>query len=129
MAHPLRGRTAIVGVGHCSTCAPAVSTHAITLETKYGVPAVAIHTEKFDKVVKSVAKMGGLPQAALVKAALERGLWASGNETRLTVDGITWAVQRYRDPTNDYAGSVTQEVGSGPGAGPADFGSAPPEDQ
>src|SRR5690606_32540065 len=36
------------------------------LETKYGVPAVAIHTEKFDKVVKSVAKMGGLPQAALV---------------------------------------------------------------
>lgn len=60
------GHAAIVGVGHCSTCAPAVSTHAITLETKYNVPAVAIHTEKFDKVVKSVAKVAGLPQAALV---------------------------------------------------------------
>lgn len=60
------GHAAIIGVGHCSTCAPAVTTHAITLETKYGVPAVAIHTDKFDKVVKSVAKMGGLPQQPLV---------------------------------------------------------------
>lgn len=60
------GHAAIIGVGHCSTCAPAVSTHAITLETKYGVPTVAIHTEKFDRVVRSVTKMGGLPQAPLV---------------------------------------------------------------
>lgn len=57
---------AIIGVGHCSTCAPAVSTHAITLETKYAVPAVAIHTDKFDRVVRSVTKMGGLPNAAVV---------------------------------------------------------------
>ena len=27
------GHAAIIGVGHCSTCAPAVSTHAITMET------------------------------------------------------------------------------------------------
>ncbi|GGH36773.1 UGSC family (seleno)protein [Microbacterium album] len=60
------GDAAIIGVGHCSTCAPAVSTHAITLETKYGVPAVAVHTEKFERVVKSVTRMGGLPQAPLV---------------------------------------------------------------
>ncbi len=32
------GDAAIIGVGHCSTCAPAVATHAITLDTKYGVP-------------------------------------------------------------------------------------------
>lgn len=57
---------AIIGVGHCSTCAPAVTTHAITLETQYGVPAVALHTEKFDRVVRSVSRMGGLPNAALV---------------------------------------------------------------
>lgn len=56
------GDAAILGVGHCSTCAPAVATHAITLETKHGIPTVAIHTEKFDKVVHSVARMGGLPQ-------------------------------------------------------------------
>jgi len=60
------GHAAILGVGHCSTCAPAVSTHAITLETKYGVPTVAIHTDKFVKVVQSVTKMGGLPKAPLV---------------------------------------------------------------
>ena len=46
-----------------ATCAPAVTTHAITLETKYGVPTVALHTDKFDKVVASVAKMAGLPEA------------------------------------------------------------------
>lgn len=60
------GHAAILGVGHCSTCAPAVSTHAITLETKYGIPTVAVHTEKFERVVKSVTRMGGLPQAPLV---------------------------------------------------------------
>jgi hypothetical protein len=61
-----QGHAAIIGVGHCSTCAPATSTHAITLETKYGVPAVAIHTDKFVKVVQSVTRMGGLPQAPVV---------------------------------------------------------------
>ncbi|MBL0421094.1 hypothetical protein JI739_12115 [Ramlibacter sp. AW1] len=61
-----RGHAAIIGVGHCSTCAPAVSTHAITLETTYGVPTVAIHTDKFVRVVQSVIRMGGLPQAPLV---------------------------------------------------------------
>ena len=55
------GDGAIVGVGHCSTCAPAVATHAITLETKYGVPTVALHTDKFDRVVRSTARVGGLP--------------------------------------------------------------------
>ena len=58
-----KGDAAIVGVGHCSTCAPGVATHAITLETKYGVPTVALHTDKFDRVVASVAKMNGLPDA------------------------------------------------------------------
>jgi len=59
-----KGHAAIVGVGHCSNCSPAVATHAITLETRYGVPTVAIHTDKFDRVVQSVTKMAGLPEAA-----------------------------------------------------------------
>lgn len=58
-----KGDAAIVGVGHCSTCAPGVATHAITLETRYGVPTVALHTETFDRVVQSVTRMAGLPQA------------------------------------------------------------------
>jgi len=60
------GDAAIVGVGHCSTCAPAVATHAITLDTKYGVPSVALHTDKFDKVVTSVKRMAGLSDAPTV---------------------------------------------------------------
>jgi hypothetical protein len=57
------GDAAIVGVGHCSNCSPAVATHAIALETRYGVPTVALHTDKFDRVVQSVTKMAGMPDA------------------------------------------------------------------
>lgn len=60
------GHAAILGVGHCSTCAPAVATHGVTLETKYGIPTVAIHTDKFDKVVRSVTRMAGLQDAPTV---------------------------------------------------------------
>src|SRR3954452_1242412 len=82
-----KGDAAIIGVGHCSTCAPAVATHAITLETKYGVPTVAIHTDKFVKVVHSVARMGGLqqlpqvfvPQPVMGKSAAELQADVEGN--------------------------------------------------
>src|SRR3979490_1330445 len=57
------GAAAIVGVGHCSNCSPAVATHAIALETKYGVPTIGLHTDKFDRVVTSVTRMAGLPEA------------------------------------------------------------------
>jgi hypothetical protein len=81
------GAAAIIGVGHCSNCAPAVTTHAITLETKYGVPTVALHTDKFDKVVASVAKMAGLPEAprsfvpqpVMGKTAAELAAYVAGN--------------------------------------------------
>src|SRR5436190_1412901 len=33
----------------------------MTIEAKYGVPTVAMHTDKFDKVVDSVAKVNGMP--------------------------------------------------------------------
>ena len=61
-----QGHAAIIGVGHCSTCAPAVTTHAITLETKYGVPTVALHTDKFVRIARSVSRMGGLQQVPQV---------------------------------------------------------------
>jgi len=82
------GDAAIIGVGHCSTCAPAVSTHAITLDSKYGVPTVALHTEKFDKVVRSVTKTAGLPSAPCVfvpqpvmgKSAAELKAYVNGKD-------------------------------------------------
>lgn len=99
-----KGHAAIVGVGHCSTCAPAVSTHAVTLETKYGVPTVAVHTEKFVRVVRSVTRMAGLPQAPLVfvpqpvmgRTADELAAYVRGNDPvtgvavmREIVEGLT----------------------------------------
>lgn len=82
------GDAAILGVGHCSTCAPAVTTHAITLDTKWSVPAVAIHTDKFVKVVESVARVGGLanspkafvPQPVMGKSAAELRAYVFGND-------------------------------------------------
>ncbi|HEX7230466.1 MAG TPA: UGSC family (seleno)protein, partial [Candidatus Binatia bacterium] len=37
--------------------------HAIALDSKYGVPTVAIHTNAFEKAVQSVTRMHGMPQA------------------------------------------------------------------
>lgn len=82
------GDAAIVGVGHCSTCAPGVATHAITLETRYGVPTVAIHTDMFARVVQSVTTMAGLPQAprafvpqpVMGKSATELAAYVAGND-------------------------------------------------
>ena len=83
-----KGHGAIVGVGHCSTCAPAVTTHAITLESKYGVPTVALHTDIFDKVVRSTARVGGLPgldcvfvpQPVMGKSAAELRAYVHGDD-------------------------------------------------
>ena len=82
------GHGAILGVGHCSTCAPAVATHAITLDTKYGVPTVAMHTGKFDRVVRSVTRVGGLPnlpcvyvpQPVMGKTAAELQAYVEGKD-------------------------------------------------
>jgi len=82
------GDAAIIGVGHCSTCAPAVSTHAVTLESQYRVPTVALHTDKFDRVVRSVTRVAGLPEVACVfvpqpvmgKTAAELRAYVNGND-------------------------------------------------
>jgi len=80
------GDAAIIGVGHCSTCAPAVAIHAITIDTQYGVPTVALHTDKFDKVVRSVVRVAGLPDAprAFVPQPV---MGKSAAELRAYVDG------------------------------------------
>ena len=81
------GDAAIIGVGHCSTCAPAVSTHAVTLESKYRIPTVALHTDKFDRVVRSVTKVAGLPEVACVFVP-QPVMGKSAAELRAYVDGL-----------------------------------------
>ena len=56
-----RGDAAIIGVGHCSTCAPAVSQFAMALEGAHRLPTVSIHTTMFARLVKSVSRVGGMP--------------------------------------------------------------------
>jgi hypothetical protein len=64
-----------------------VTTHAITLESKYGVPTVAMHTDIFERVVRSTARMGGLPgldcvfvpQPVMGKSAADLKAYVWGN--------------------------------------------------
>ena len=81
------GHAAIIGVGHCSTCAPAVSTHAVTLESQYRIPTVALHTDKFDKVVRSVTRVAGLPEVACVFVP-QPVMGKTAEELRAYVDGL-----------------------------------------
>ena len=77
----------IFGVGHCSTCAPAVAKHAVTLETDYGLPTVSLHTDRFAAVVRSTIRMAGLadaPRAFVPQPVMGK----SKDELRDYVEGV-----------------------------------------
>ena len=103
------GHAAILGVGHCSTCAPAVATHAITVDTRYGVPTVALHTDIFERVVRSTARVQGLAQLPCVFVP-QPVMGKSHAELRAYVNG--------KDPTTGKP--VMQEVIEGLTRGLAD---------
>jgi len=44
-------------------CAPEVSGHAIRLEAEYGVPTVGVHADVFSRLVDSVVRVNGMPNA------------------------------------------------------------------
>ena len=71
----------------------------MTIEAKYGVPTVAVHTDKFDKVVRSVADVNGMPGLAQVFVP-QPIMGKTPGELRAYVDGT--------DPTTGR--SVMQEV-------------------
>ncbi len=74
----------------------------MTLETRYGVPTVAVHTDKFDRVVRSVAEVNGMPglrQVFVPQPIMGR----TPGELRAYVDG--------RDPVTGRP--VMQEVVEG----------------
>src|SRR5256885_1192007 len=58
----------------------------MTIEAKYGVPTVAMHTDKFDRVVRSVASVNGMaglrqvfvPQPVMGKSARELRAYVDG---------------------------------------------------
>src|SRR5919201_2293979 len=59
----------------------------MTLEAKYGVPTVAVHTDKFDKVVRSVAEVSGMPGLAQVFVP-QPIMGKTAAQLRAYVDGI-----------------------------------------
>src|SRR5438270_13952985 len=87
----------------------------MTIEAKYGVPVVAMHTDKFDKVVESVARVNGMPglrqvfvpQPIMGKTAQQLRAYIDGKDPtsgrpvmQAVVEGLT------RPFTNDDRGPV-----------------------
>ena len=60
----------------------------MTIEDRYGVPAVAVHTDKFDRVVRSVATTSGMPGLRQVFVP-QPVMGKSARELRAYVDGKT----------------------------------------
>src|SRR5437867_5213115 len=59
----------------------------MTIESKYGVPTVAIHTDKFDQVVRSVATVNGMPGLRQVFVP-QPVMGKTARELRAYVDGL-----------------------------------------
>src|SRR5438876_5506004 len=74
----------------------------MTIEAKYGVPTVAMHTDKFDRVVRSVAAVNGMAELRQVFVP-QPVMGKSPGELRAYVDG--------RDPLTGRP--VMQEVVEG----------------
>ena len=58
----------------------------MTIEANYGVPTVAMHTDKFDKVVRSVADVNGMPDLPQVFVP-QPIMGKNGAQLRAYVDG------------------------------------------
>jgi hypothetical protein len=92
----------------------------MTIEARYGVPAVAVHTDKFDKVVRSVADVNGMPGFRQVFVP-QPVMGKTARELRAYVDGA--------DPLTGRP--VMQEVVEGltrplEAEGPAEFDRSTP---
>ena len=87
----------------------------MTIEAKYGVPTVAMHTDKFDKVVESVARVNGMPglrqvfvpQPIMGKTAAQLRAYVDGTDPitgrpvmQEVVEGLT------RPITNEDLGAI-----------------------
>src|ERR687886_209743 len=58
----------------------------MTIESQYGVPTVAVHTHVFDKVVRSVARVNGMPRMRFAFVP-QPVMGKSPRELRAYVDG------------------------------------------
>src|SRR5215471_71045 len=97
----------------------------MTIEAQYGVPTVAMHTDKFDRVVRSVAAVNGMselrqvfvPQPVMGKSAAELRAYVDGRDPltgRLAmqevVEGLTQPLDGHGVGTIEYDRSTPRLV-------------------
>src|SRR3989442_3335041 len=94
----------------------------MTIESKYGVPTVALHTDKFDRVVHSVAAtngMGRLRQVFVPQPLMGK----SARQLRAYVDRNDPLTRRHVMP--EVVEGLTRPFHHGD-LGPAEFGRSTP---
>src|SRR3989304_5034945 len=104
----------------------------MTIEAAYGVPVVAMHTDKFDRVVRSVAAVTGMPglrqvfvpQPIMGKTAAQLRAYVDGADPitgRPVMQEVIEGLTRPLDPGDSGPGEVDRStprlVAPGPGGG------------
>jgi hypothetical protein len=54
---------AVLGIGCCPGCTPAVVVNMLEMESEYGVPTVGVHSQQFERLATSRSRVGGLARA------------------------------------------------------------------
>src|SRR5690349_6969855 len=94
----------------------------MTIEARYGVPTVALHTDKFDRVVRSVAAengMGGLRQSFVPQPVMRK----TARELRAYVDGQDPITKR--TVMQEVIEGLTRPIGADEG-GPVEYDRSAP---
>jgi hypothetical protein len=77
---------AVLGIGCCPGCTPAVVVNQLEMESAYGVPTVGVHTAQFERLATSRTRVGGMArarQAFIPRTAMN----LSGDELRDFIEG------------------------------------------
>src|SRR5512147_1323568 len=99
----------------------------MTIEARYGVPTVAVHTDKFDRVVRAVAAQNGMPglrqafvpQPVMGKSAAELRAYVDGPDAvtgrpvmQEVVEGLTRPLPAPDETEIDFDRSTPRLVGA-----------------
>ena len=77
---------AVLGIGCCPGCTPAVVVNQLEMESAYGLPTVGVHTAQFERLATSRTRVGGLASArqAIIPTT---GMNKSADELRAFIEG------------------------------------------
>ena len=77
---------AVLGIGCCPGCTPAVVVNQLEMESAYGLPTIGVHTAQFERLATSRTRVGGLASArqAIIPTT---GMNKSPEELRAFIEG------------------------------------------